>query len=91
MKAPNPNANISGICKFFRTVSMYSYWFKKSNMKDPEIPGNIIAHIAMTPEKKMTGKECPSPSLAISANTKAHKNPTTKNNVFLIDKHPELL
>jgi hypothetical protein len=36
---------------------MYSYWFKRSKRNAPEIPGNIIAHMATTPEEEIMGRE----------------------------------
>ena len=91
IKAPKPNVNISRNCQFLSTESIYSYWFKKSNTKAPEIPGSIIAHSARAPDNAITGNECPICSVANPVNTKANKNPIANNRIFLTDKPPTLL
>ena len=42
------------LCKAF---NIYSYWPKSNNIKDPEIPGKIIAQIAIIPDINNTGSE----------------------------------
>lgn len=43
----------------------YVYWFMRRVMYAPEIPGRIMAHRAMNPVMKSTGREWPSAAWSI--------------------------
>ena len=54
--APIPKTKISTRFLEFKAFSMYWYCPSSNNKKDPEIPGKIIAHIAISPEMNITIK-----------------------------------
>ena len=54
MNAPAIKTMISVKFNEFNESSIYAYCPKSNNKNDPEIPGNIIAQIAIIPEKNNT-------------------------------------
>ena len=54
--APAANVAITGMFRVVNELSMNSYLPISSNMKLPDIPGSIIAQIAMAPEMKINHK-----------------------------------
>ena len=54
--APKQKTKISIRFLEFKAFSMYWYCPRSNNKKEPEIPGNIIAHIAIRPDMNITIK-----------------------------------
>ena len=52
--APIQNTIISIRFLEFKAFNIYWYCPRSNNKKDPEIPGRIIAHIVISPERNMT-------------------------------------
>lgn len=56
MHAPAPNTSITFISNVFTASMIKKYFPSNTNIKLPDIPGRIMAQIAIAPHKKINNK-----------------------------------
>ena len=50
---PAKNIDITAVSKLFKAFNINSYFDKKTRIKEPLIPGRIIADIAIAPDRNI--------------------------------------